>query len=320
MGERPDADVFTIAFAGLATSHPFTDAASVLSRHPHARIHVWEREHERLNEFLLKFPSSTVHNDLESLAKVANDGVIVTVRPPEAAATVSAFVVSGVPLFINKPAAATLEQLAALDPVVRPISSRVLTSSVLRFAQPLVDVRAGLNTERVLSARATVRHDVGRWLRGSTAWQDEVLVGGGSIVTIGIHGIELLVSILGSDVEVVSAESSIRLLAGLKSEDVATIGLRWRNGVLGTVDLVGVAANETYALTIETADGPISIELPAADDDPFGYANAVDAFLGMVADFRAGYEVCSPVGWDETYAILHGVATAALLAHPRRPH
>lgn len=306
----------SIGFVGLATSHPYTDAGTIVHRHPDASLHVFEPDGERLADFIERHPGASVHDSPGSLAAAGLDGVIITTRPPEVAEAVSAFVHIGIPLFINKPAAATLDQLEAVDAVVRPIAHRVLSASVLRFSAPVRELVARLDRAEVLTARAIVRHDVARWLNGSTDWQDDVRTGGGSIVTIGLHGLELLVCLLGTDFEVVSSMAQVRRLKGLRSEDAAVIGVRWADGILGSIDVVGVAPSESYGVTFETARGPVSIELPAGDSDPFGYRGAIESFLEMIEAARAGRPVVSPVPWEQTHAILRGIATASALAHP----
>lgn len=305
----------SIGFIGLATSHPYADAATIIARHPDAAVQVWEPDPERMAVFLERFPQARVHETLTGIVDAELDGAIVSVPPPGIALAVAAIAERDFPAFINKPAAATLAQLDAVDAVVRPIAERVLSTSVLRFAEPVRQLAERIDLARVLSARAVVRHDVARWLAGSTDWQDDVEVGGGSIVTMGIHGMELLVVLLGADVEVTSSLGEVRHLHGLKSEDTAVIGLRWSNGILGTIDVIGVTETESYSVALETVDGTVTIDLPSGGTDPFGYEKAIDQFLGMVDASRRGRAVVSPVPWAETRAILHGIATASSLAH-----
>ncbi|GAA3732073.1 hypothetical protein GCM10022239_05770 [Leifsonia bigeumensis] len=307
----------TIGFIGLATSHPFADAATIISRHPDAAVQVWEPEADRLAVFLDRFPTASAHDGLAGVIDSGPDGAIISTRPPEIAAAVSALADHEIPVFINKPAAATLEQLADVDAQVRPIAERVLSTSVLRFAEPVQSLAARIDLDRVLTARATVRHDVARWLAGSTDWQDDVRVGGGAIVTIGIHGMELLVTLLGARFEIESTMSGIRHLEGLKSEDTAVIGVRWSNGVLGTIEVIGATEEERYSVALETLDGTETIELRSGGQDPFGYERTIEHFLGMVDAGRRGLPIVSPVAWEHTHAILEGIVTASSRAHHR---
>lgn len=112
------------------------------------------------------------------------------------------------PCFVNKPAAATVAQLDRLERVVAPAAELVLTSSVLRFAPDFAAFE--VPREEVLSVRATVRHDVGLWATGYNPWQDDPAIGGGTLVMMGLHGVELLVALLGPAVRLVGAAGTVR--------------------------------------------------------------------------------------------------------------
>ncbi len=120
-----------IALAGLATTHPYTDARSLQE---HAKLAVWEPDPQRLAWFRAEHPSATVAPDLAALLDMGPAGVVLTVPTPQVAAALEPVLARDLPCFINKPAAATAAQLAALEPVVARAPHRVLSSSVLRFA------------------------------------------------------------------------------------------------------------------------------------------------------------------------------------------
>ena len=303
-----------IGFAGLATSHPYTDSRSLRAVRPDVVLHVWEDDGLRRSQFLELNPDAIVHETLESLTESPLDGAVVSVKPPVVADVAAMLSALQVPLFINKPAAAVRDHIDRLDPVLEPVENLVFSASVLRFAPSVTEFRHSLRDATVLSAQVTVRHDVGRWLDGGTPWQDDPEIGGGAIVTLAIHGVELLFSLLGAEASVVFAASNIRHLHGLQSEDNAIINVRWDDGLLGAVQMLGVAAHETYDIVVETTEGPRRLQLPAGSEDPYGYRSTIEAFLSMVHDHVAGLPVQSPVPWPETRTILRAVTDAARLA------
>lgn len=278
-----------IAFAGLATSHPYTDART-LARH--GQLHVWEPDEERLGRFTGEHPGAVVARSLEELLATGPDGVVLTVRTPLVADALKSVLETGAPVFVNKPAAATREQLAAVDELAAPAAARILSSSVLRFAPAFAAAR--VEPGEVLAVRATVRHDVGLWAGGYNAWQDTPGEGGGTMVTMGIHGVELLVALLGPDVRLAGAAGATRHYDGLRSEDTGVMALRWGSGVTGTVEILGVSEEESYTVTVHTKDA--SEQIVIADD--LGYEGTIDAFLAMVGGGP------SPVPWEQTRAIL----------------
>jgi predicted dehydrogenase len=290
-----------IGLAGLATSHPFADART-LARH--AELVVWEPDGERVERLRTEHPEVVVVPDLDALLATGLDGVVLTVPTPSIAKTLAPVLAAGLPCFVNKPAAATRAQLVELDAVVSPHAGKVLSSSVLRFAPSFAGrtVRAS----EVLSVRATVRHDVGLWASGYNRWQDDPAEGGGTLVTMGIHGVELLVALLGPDVRLLGAGGAIRHHKGLHSEDTGVMALQWDSGVTGIVEILGVSAAESYTITVHTAHGSENIAITSAEDvfEELGYRGTIDAFLAMIGG------AASPVPWAETRAILDVLVSA----------
>ncbi|MER6947891.1 Gfo/Idh/MocA family oxidoreductase [Nonomuraea sp. NPDC000554] len=289
-----------IALAGLATSHPFTDART-LARH--AELVVWEPDPERLRRFTEEQPAATVKGSLDELLAADPDGVVLTVPNPRVPRALEAVLETGVACFVNKPAAATRAQLDALDRL--DVHDRVLSSSVLRFAPAFAAVEP-VEPAEVLAVRATVRHDVGLWATGYNPWQDTPDEGGGTMVTMGIHGVELLVALLGPDVRLAGAAGAVRHYTGLRSEDTGVMALRWESGITGTVEILGVSDGESYTVTLHRRDGAESIVIESGEDPVkgLGYEGTIEAFLAMVAGAP------SPVPWKETRAVLDVLVSA----------
>ncbi|WP_170222859.1 Gfo/Idh/MocA family protein [Nonomuraea turkmeniaca] len=290
-----------IALAGLATSHPYTDART-LSRH--AELIVWEQDPERMRRFTDEHPHAKVAGSLEELLAGRLDGVVLTVPNPQVPQALAKVLETGVACFVNKPAAASRAQLEQLDRL--PIHDRVLSGSVLRFAPAFAGAGARVDRDEVLAVRATVRHDVGIWATGYNAWQDTPGEGGGTMVTMGIHGVELLVALLGPDVRLVGAAGARRHYATLRSEDTGVMALRWDDGITGTVEILGVSESESYGVTLYKRDVTETIVIESGDDPVrgLGYEGTVEAFLAMVGGAP------SPVPWRETRAVLDVLVSA----------
>jgi predicted dehydrogenase len=284
-----------IAFAGLATSHPYTDAGNLPAG---TRLVVWEEDAERLARFRAAHPDALVAADPAALLAYGPDGVILTVPTPRVAGVLAAVLERDLPCFVNKPAAATPAQLAALDAVVLAAPHRVLSTSVLRFAPGLESL--GVDRERVLAARVTVRHDVSRWSTGFNRWQDEPSEGGGMLVLMGLHGVELLTALLGERVELAGAVAARRHYPGLRSEDTALLALRYAGAIPASVEVLGVAGGESYEVTVYTVDGEQRVVLSGGVDTAtaLGYRATIAAFLAMTRGAP------SPVPWPETKAVL----------------
>lgn len=290
-----------IALAGLATSHPYADARALRDD---AELVVWEPDPQRLARFRAEQPDAAVAPDLAALLATNPDGVVLTVPTSDVSEALAQVLERKLPCFVNKPAAATVEQLERVERVVARAPELVLSSSVLRFAPEFVgfDVRR----EEVLAVRATVRHDVGLWATGYNPWQDDPAVGGGTLVMMGLHGMELLVALLGPAVRLVGAAATVRRHRGLRSEDTGLLAVQWADGVPGTVEVLGVSQDEAYEVTVHTTAGEHRVVLRGGADE-LGYRATIDAFLSMVRGAP------SPVPWAQTRAVLD-ILTAARAA------
>ncbi|MFG2100010.1 Gfo/Idh/MocA family protein [Micromonospora echinaurantiaca] len=293
-----------IALAGLATSHPYTDARALRD---HAELVVWEPDPQRLARFRAEQPDVAVAPDLAGLLATRPDGVVLTVPTSDVPDALAQVLARELPCFVNKPAAATVDQLDRLERVVAPAAELVLTSSVLRFAPDFAAF--DVPREEVLSVRATVRHDVGLWATGYNPWQDDPTIGGGTLVMMGLHGVELLVALLGPAVRLVGAAGTVRHHRGLRSEDTGMLALQWADGVPGAVEVLGVSEGEAYEVTVHTAAGERRVVLRGGADQ-LGYRDTIDAFLGMVRGAP------SPVPWAQTRAVLGVLAAARAAARP----
>ncbi|MEU3274466.1 Gfo/Idh/MocA family oxidoreductase [Saccharomonospora sp. NPDC006951] len=293
-----------IGFAGLAHSHPFTDAA-VARAQGVEDIVVYSEEPERLALFRHEHECH-VAASLGDLLATRPGVVIVTAKPAEVPGLAEAVLGAGIPCFANKVLAVDETQLAALDRVVREHSSRFFTSSVLRFSPAVAELTAAL-IEPPLVARATVRHDIAAFLRPERAWQDDPREGGGTLVSVGLHGLELLDAVAGEGMRTVSALRATRVRASA-SEDTGTVLLRWPDGTLGSVELIG-AGTERYEVAVQTASGELRRTLTGPDQlTALGYRDTMRAVLRM-ADGDA-----PAVPWPRSRQVLLAGLEAARLA------
>ncbi|HEX6685222.1 MAG TPA: Gfo/Idh/MocA family oxidoreductase [Candidatus Limnocylindrales bacterium] len=294
-----------IAIAGLASSHPFTDAR-ILSRR--AELVVYDDEPARVARFVSEHPQARVVPNVSGLLDARPDGVVLTVPTPQAAPVLAEFLDRDLPCFVNKPAAATSAQLAAIDLAISRAPHRVLSTSVLRFSPAFRSFT--VDPEDVMAAQVIVRHDVTRWAKGHNPWQDDPAIGGGMLVTMGVHGIELLVALLGTDVRTVSATAATRRYTTLASEDTAVVALRWAGGTPASVTFIGASDAESYEVIMHTASGDRRVVIEGGDEPEvaLGYRGTLEGFLSMVDGAP------SPVPWSQTHAVLSALVHARELS------
>jgi len=171
---------------------------------------------------------------------------------------------AGCAVFLEKPVSHTLEKVADLQAAVRRKNGRVLVGFQYRFHQGMRKVKQLLAEDAIGKALA-VRAHYGEYLPGWHPWEDyhqafsaRADLGGGVILTL-CHPLDYLRYLLG-EVEEVWALVGYQGGLGIDVEDSAEIGLRFANGVLGSVHLNYVQRPAAHWMEIIGARGVIRWE------------------------------------------------------------
>ncbi|MDR6867085.1 putative dehydrogenase [Microbacterium resistens] len=311
-----------VVFAGLAHSHPFTDAANLRAIGGEV-VGVHDPESGRAEEFAERFGGAVVARPVDLLGH-RPDLVIATPHPREAMATAHALV-GTVPVFVNKVLAATGAQLAAWDRLVaerRGAGGDPLlgTSSVLRFAPALDALAADLDGERILSLRVLAQHDAAAFRSPGRAWQDDPAEGGGTAVTVGIHAWEMIDRLL-PDAVVETGAGWVRSSADVsaRSEDVAGFGAVLRvprrdDPVPVHAVIAGAPGDDAYEVEVVTDRGVRTVALDTTDPGrSLGFEGLV---RHLSADVASG-GMTAP--WARSRTVVANSIRAAAIARGGRP-
>lgn len=312
-----------IAVAGLALSHP--EAFSRLAREQGAAIDsVWDPDRAKAEAFAAQFGCAVAESPAQAAAR-RPDGAMVTCVAADHLAVALPFLEGRVPTFVDKVLAVTPAGLAEFLAVRERTGTPLFSSSSLRYARDYVTVQELLTAGRagtLLGAAATVCHTVEGYLQPGNTWQDEIHRGGGTIMGMGVHGVEPLVALLGPGVATVQCCRARRVLTGSQSEDTAVITLQWHDGKVGTVHIMGATKCHGYDLTVFGREACLRAEAPSAAVrtsggaafgtahplDDYGYTGLVRAMLSM---FATGEE---PVPLAETEEVVRILLAARLSA------
>lgn len=317
-----------IAVVGLAFSHPYS-YTQILQRMGHHVTHVWDDMPERLAEYAARFGVAPVAS-ISDIPVAELDGVIVTGRLPERVDHAIHFLEHGLPVYASKPMATSLTQVERLVETVRRTGSPYFSTSVLRYAPALASLHNHLEAGRLgtlVSARATSAEDVSMYMREPNRWQDDPALGGGSIITMGLHALEMLVVLLGPNIRRVWCRATRRVHMQSTSEDVALIGLEWEEGLLAAIDVIcGVNIN-AFSVELYGSQATLRCTLPKGDVQDFSGAavGEVDVFdeFGYTGTIAAFLEMCHtrvmPVPIEETAKITRVLLAARQSAATGQP-
>lgn len=297
------------AIIGLAYSHPYT-YTQILQRMGHTITHVWDDDPERLREFSEKFSVPAI-SDPADLPVAELDGVICTHRLPERIGQAVMFLEKDVPTYTSKPAATSLAQLEKITAAVRRTGTPWFSTSVLRYAPAVLGLKSYLDKGKagaLIQVRATSCHFISHYMQEPGVWQDDPGRGGGSIINMGIHGLEMLSVLVGPRVRRVWCQAGKRFHLESLSEDAAVIGLEWEDGLPGMIEVPCGVKGESFGVEIFGREAILKFSIPKGDiqeasgaalgdADPwveFGYAGTMAAFIEMCRTRRM------PVPLEET--------------------
>jgi predicted dehydrogenase len=189
----------------------------------------------------------------------------------------------GCHLFIEKPISHSLEGIDQLRSAVIKGGGKVFTAFQFRFHPGLQQIRKLITDQTTIGRPLSVRGHWGEYLPGWHPWEDyrqgySALpdLGGGVILTL-CHPLDYLRWIFG-EVQSLWAFSSNQSDLELQVEDSAEIGLRFANGVIGSVHLNYTQRPPTHHLEIVGAEGTIRW------DDSDG---VVQIFNGVAGDWES---------------------------------
>lgn len=264
-----------IAFAGVAHSHPFADAANLAQRGARA-VGVWDADDPaRREEFAARFGVARFAA-LDGLLAERPDVVVATPRTPRAVEVAHACAEAGIPVFFNKTVAADAAGLARWEAL--PEAPR-FTSSVLRFAPELQRFAAALEGGALRALQVHAQHDIAGFLVGDRSWQDDPAGAGGTLMNVGVHAWEMLdVLFPAGRAEVLSA-SRVRGASPTASELLGVVHARV-GLVPVTLTISGVGGPDRYAVRAWTDEGSRELVLPD-DPDGLGYGATADAVLAL---------------------------------------
>jgi predicted dehydrogenase len=295
-----------VGIAGVAHSHAFSDAQSASDAG--YVIGVWDADDPaRLRAFVTRF-HPVIHDTLESLLKWSEELVIITARPNRIPQIVAATLRSGAFCFVNKVAAASLPALDQLNRAVSGNESRFFTASVLRFSKGVQKLRAELAGQHITSADIVVRHDIRPYLSADRRWQDDPTDGGGTAISMGLHGFELASTLLGSPLVPGAGEVSTDG-ADTWSETAAQLTAASSTAIPVTVTISGIVESESYEVSVASEGVTQTMKLTQLDDlDSFGYRACFDAAVLMTKTS------IPPVPWEVSRNVLETTIRSAAYA------
>jgi myo-inositol 2-dehydrogenase/D-chiro-inositol 1-dehydrogenase len=224
-----------LAVIGLDISHPYTFAPA-LQREGVTIRYVYDREPKRARDYAERF-SATVVGDTNEMPWDDIQGALITNIASEHAMVAIPFLKRGIPTFVDKQLAATFPDAQRIVETARRHNAPLLAGSVRRFAPAFRTIADQLKRGDLGQPVIVHRYEPHGIKPGD--WQDRIETSGGFIVNFGLHCVDSICALLGSEVESVHCVGGRFLHADAASEDTCVITVQFRGGAVGIAEVFG---------------------------------------------------------------------------------
>lgn len=226
-----------IRFAILSFAHVHAwSYARVLRQLTEAElVAIYDDDLERLKRAAELYGVKDTYTDYRQLLKRGDvDAVIIASENAKHAELTIASAEAGKHIIVEKPLATTLEDAERMLKAVEKAGVKLQQAFVMRYHDATVAVKRMLDEGAAgkILAITTTNHGKfpGLW------FDDPKLAGGGAVMDHTVHTTDLMRWYTGDEVEEVYASIGKNIRSGLRSEDCALISLKFRSGVIGSVD------------------------------------------------------------------------------------
>lgn len=281
---------------------------------PGARIvAVWDDDPNAAHALAEKHGATVFDNAAEIADPDRIDLAFVFGRPAAMARLARPFIERAIPISMEKPCGLSAEDVAQLDALAQAKGSHVSVALVQRHDGPARHLLHHLEPGSVTAI--TARFIAGppqRYHQAGCAWLlDPAQSGGGALMNLGVHFVDLALALTGAQCKRIHCEISNRL-HGEKVEDYASLTMRMDNRAMATIEsgyaYPTAAGKRDFRLTIAHTGGYADFDgqrlrLVSNDGD--------DRSLGVSQDTDDYYRTYAV---DVIAAVRHGAAPRAGLA------
>jgi predicted dehydrogenase len=247
-----------------------------------------------LGERYRDLPVETRLDDL--ISRHALDVALVTLPNVEAPAAIEALASAGVHMLIDKPAARSSSEARAAASQIHASGVRTVVGLTRRYAPAARAAREVVATGRLgrlVAAEAVFATSSVAVRDPSNLLFDRERSGGGILSWLGIHDIDALLWLTGEAITEVSALTGSVGHPGLEVEDVASVGIRFAGGAVGTIQHSYSLPARGYRGHLALRGLEASVEL-GLDDDLVLLTRAAD---GSLLESRQSFDVPATGGY-----------------------
>jgi len=198
-------------------------------------VAIYDDDKDRLNEAAQRYGVKDTYTDYTQLLKREDiDAVIITSENAKHVDQAIAAAEAGKHMIVEKPIATTLEDADKMVNVARKAGVKFQTAFVMRYHDATATVKELLKNKEIGDILVITTTNHGKY---PDLWfGDPELAGGGSVMDHTVHTADLMRWYTEDEVDEVYAVSGANIRDYLKVEDTGLISLKFRKGVIGSID------------------------------------------------------------------------------------
>jgi len=223
------------AILSFAHIHAWSYARVLKSLEEAELVAIYDDDQERLKRAAEAYGVRDLYSDYQQLLKRSDiDAVIIASENAKHAELAVASAEAGKHIIVEKPLATTLEDAERMIKAAEKAGVKLQQAFVMRYHDATVAVKRMLDQGALgrILAIMTTNHGKfpGLW------FDDPRLAGGGAVMDHTVHTADLMRWYTGDEADEVFAVIGKNIRPQLRSEDCALISLKFRGGVLGSID------------------------------------------------------------------------------------
>lgn len=169
---------------------------------------------------------------------------------------------AGKHVLLEKPMGRTVAECSAIIEAVEAGGVKLMVGQLLHFALPCLTARRLIESGELGQPTAGSSALIKLWMEPNRRdWHLDPALGGGMLMTAGIHSLDLLIWLMDRPVAAISAVSG-SLLHGQQADDSAVLLLRFGDGRFGQVTSIGYRDGAvTYGLDLVCEQATLKVDL-----------------------------------------------------------
>lgn len=291
-----------IGIIGLGLKNPYTYAPilKLLDAKPTC---VWDTYENSAQDYAKRFDCALIQ-DINNFPMDEVDGVIIESINSEHLSLARRFVTQGIPTFIEKPMSNDPNEVFNfLDEFP---TAPYFSASPLRFSPTYLELRNGIYGRRhddIRLCKVSIYHTMAHFLANEQKiWHDKPSEGGGMLIDIGIHAIELMNMFMQKPYIDIQYMKSNSYYKQSESGDTHSITIEYQDGSIGQISLLCATDYLDYAVEAYCENNTyINTNRNRYLGEAFNADNAYGGFVGIMKEFLTMIDTkIPPISPDET--------------------